>query len=246
MKILSYKKHGIDFHTVWFADEPIRKNGIIQYRQANFEINKADEFQTLISELNIEADEIISKFSKNCKYEVNRAQREGFIAEFYDKNNIDSNCIEKFLEFFLDFWKSKGVMDYNIASVRSEIECYIRFDSFVLSKAKFGEDTVVYHTYFVDDTHARLLHSASLYRDDGVIPSQLIGMANRYLHKEDMMYFKNTGKVIYDWGGAGIEDEVINITKFKESFGGTRVVQYNARVHKGLLAKMFKLLIEKK
>jgi len=33
MLLLHKKKHGIDFYTVWFAKEPLKKRGIISYRE---------------------------------------------------------------------------------------------------------------------------------------------------------------------------------------------------------------------
>jgi hypothetical protein len=42
-----------------------------------------------------------------------------------------------------------------------------------------------------------------------------------------MLYFKKQGFAVYDWGGAGKNDEVQNITEFKESFGGAPARQYD-------------------
>ena len=245
MKIISKRKHGINFYTVWFAKEPLKKRGIIQYRQAEFKPDNAEEFVTQITDLTKMEDEIIAGFAKNCRYEVSRAQREGVEVLFFESDSLSKEEIEAFIKFFSDFWNSKGVNDFNKESLREEITEYIKNNAFVISKAVIGGETVVYHTYFVDDVNSRLLHSSSLYRCDEKISANLIGMANRYLHKEDIMYFKSKGKKIYDWGGAGTSKEVENITKFKKSFGGEEVIQYNARVHSGLIANLFRILIER-
>ena len=115
---------------------------------------------------------------------------------------------------------------------------YAAQNALAITSASVGGKKIIYHTYVIEDTGVRLYHSASLYRQDDAIPQGLVGMANRYLHKEDMLYFKNIGKTTYDWGGAGRTEEVINITKFKESFGGTPVTYYDFTEVKGLWAKL--------
>jgi len=91
----------------------------------------------------------------------------------------------------------------------------------------------------------RLLHSASLYRleEDDAEGRNLIGIANRYLHFEEMKYYKSLGKKIYDWGGAGMQEDVVHITEFKKSFGGTPVTYYDFEQVNGILAKVFKRVV---
>lgn len=52
------------------------------------------------------------------------------------------------------------------------------------------------------------------------------------------MYFQREGKLQYDWGGAGMTEEVINITKFKQSFGGTPVTYYDFTEVNGAAARL--------
>ncbi len=54
-----------------------------------------------------------------------------------------------------------------------------------------------------------------------------------------MLYFKKLGKRQYDWGGAGKAEDVENITKFKESFGGTPAVFYNGEEVRGAMPKLY-------
>ena len=78
--------------------------------------------------------------------------------------------------------------------------------------------------------------------DDESESRNIIGMANRYLHYMDMLHFKEKGLTIYDWGGAGRDEDVINITQFKESFGGSPEKSYNYEAVKGFMAHLFKLV----
>ena len=69
-------------------------------------------------------------------------------------------------------------------------------------------------------------------------------MANRYLHKEDMMKFQSMGITKYDWGGAGTGEDVANITEFKESFGGERITLYHGEEVHGMKEKIYYRLIK--
>ena len=85
MLLLQKKKHGIQFYTVWFAKEPMKKNGIIAYREYMGEDQgqQGTKFDTLISDLTETEEEIKLHFSKNCRYYVNRAARENIDVKMF-------------------------------------------------------------------------------------------------------------------------------------------------------------------
>ena len=74
------------------------------------------------------------------------------------------------------------------------------------------------------------------------IPKNTLGMANRLLHKDELLAFKNAGKLVYDWGGAGTTEDVISITEFKKSFGGVEKIYYEFDEINGVLAKVINVL----
>ena len=113
---------------------------------------------------------------------------------------------------------------------------------FAITCAKQDGEVLVYHTYIVGDTFVRSYQSASQFRREGV-SARIVGIANRYLHKSDMMYFKEMGKTVYDWGGAGLREEVKSITEFKESFGGDELYYYDCEDAVGLKAEAVKGII---
>lgn len=247
MLMLQKKKHGISFITVWYAKEPMHKAGIIQYREALFKPEAAStEFETLLSDLTETEEEIIAKYSKNCRYEVRRAAKENIQVEMKTGASLTEADIEEFCDFFVEFWASKGVEYKDADNLKEEIREYATQDAFAITSASVNGKKIIYHTYVVEEACVRLYHSASLYRLDEDVPQSLVGMANRYLHKEDMLYFKQQGKAQYDWGGAGMTEEVINITKFKQSFGGTPVTYYDFTEVNGAAAKLITGLSEVK
>lgn len=246
MVIIRSRKHGIDFIKVWFAAKPIADKGVIEYHQSLFKRKNSEEFDTLISDITGTPDEIKGKFNKGCRYKVNRAQREDVSVRMLDGSDITDEEIDKFLEFFKDFWETKGSELAGIDRLRDELKRYRDSDALSFSIATVKGQDAVYHTHIRDNEKARLLHSASLYRlmsDEESDSRNLIGMANRYMHYADMLHFKEMGLKLYDWGGAGKADDVANITEFKESFGGYAQTSYDHTVYRGFKAGLFDLLV---
>src|SRR5262249_37191050 len=97
----------------------------------------------------------------------------------------------------------------------------------VVTKSVVGGESLSMHSYLVDRDRKRalLLHTASLFRNaDDKQKRNKIGMANRLLHYRDMLFFKEQGCDIYDFGGYAKDtqdQDLININQFKEGFGGT-------------------------
>ena len=248
MLSLHKKKHGINFYTVWFAKEPIKKKGIISCREYMGEkpACACTKFDTLISDITKSDEEIKQQFSKNCRYYVNRASREDVTVKMYSGKEISDSQIIEFLNFFEEFWESKGSSLSNKDKLKRELMAYRDAGAFGITEAYVAGVTVVYHTHIVDEEVVRLLHSASLFRlqEEDANSKNLIGIANRYLHYEEMKYYKSLGKLVYDWGGAGMEEDVIHITEFKKSFGGESVTYYDFEQANGLMAKLFKLAVK--
>ena len=249
MLVLQKKKHGIDFYTVWFAKEPLKKSGIIAYREymGDRPSAGASDCHTLVTDLTETEEEIKQHFSKSCKYKVNRAAREDVAITILRDQEITDEVIEDFCTFFETFWESKGSALEDKQKLKAELQSYRAAKALTIAYAKVNGEKAIYHTHVKDDHTARLLHSASLYRlqqDEEGNTKNLIGMANRLLHFEEMKYFKGIGLKAYDWGGAGRGEDVIHITEFKESFGGTPATYCNFEQVNGILAKAFKLLIK--
>ena len=84
----------------------------------------------------------------------------------------------------------------------------------------------MFHSYIYDVHDARLLHSASCFREESA-DQNLIGRANKKLQWEDMKYFKEQGVLRYDWGGISDFDNPNGIDEFKLKFGGDKITYYN-------------------
>jgi len=246
MRLIERVRHGIHFDVAWFAEEPVKRPGITTYHEAAFKGKGATEFITLVNDISEDEDAIKSHFSKSCKYKVNRAAREDVRIEIKDSASITDDDIEDFLSFFGTFWESKETEFTEYTSVKNDLVDYRNSNALSIGIGKVAGQTAIYHTHIYDDKTARLLHSASLYRlqeDEEGNTKNLIGMANRYLHFQEMLHFKSLGLSVYDWGGAGRGEDVINITEFKESFGGDLKTYYDFEEVKGIKGHLFKMLV---
>ena len=115
---------------------------------------------------------------------------------------------------------------------------YIENRAFILTCAYIDNKPYVFHSYIVDDTHSRLLHSCSEFRVQDNTVKNSIGRANKLLHYKDMLYLKDLGIVLYDWGGVSAPKQPNGIDKFKMSFGGRPIDYYNCTIDLCLKAKL--------
>ncbi len=234
------KKHGVNFREVWMAKESAGLDGIILYRGASQVVGKElRKVRTLISDLTKSEEELMALCQKDCKYQIRRAGREEISARFLVGDQIDEKEIKEFLDFFMEFWTTKGGAQETYEKYREEIETYVREGVFAITKAVKNDRVLVYHTYIVGEDFVRSYQSASLFRQEKEEARQ-VSYANRYLHMQDMLYFKDAGKTTYDWGGAGLSEEVKRITEFKESFGGSELYYYDCEELVGLKAQAVK------
>jgi lipid II:glycine glycyltransferase (peptidoglycan interpeptide bridge formation enzyme) len=100
-----------------------------------------------------------------------------------------------------------------------------------MTKAVLDSETLVMHSYIVDEERARLYMSCSQYLT--TLDKQkraLLGRGNRYLHYKDIEIFKKKKLLIYDLGGYAkdtTDKYLIGINKFKMGLGGTIVKEYH-------------------
>jgi len=202
-------------------------------------------FTTIHIDLTKVENDIFSNFEKNTKYEINRAlQKDSLTVSDVD---MDSELIV-FMNAYDEFAKSKNLPLLN----RKELQLLVDSSLLVIRKINdSNQQTLVYHSYITTDDRARLLHSFSFYRTKESSNKSLIGRANRLLHWNDILYFKNNQIKVYDLGG--IDTDILNsetqaINKFKHCFGGKIVTEYNVQNPgsiKGfiyLLGKKYKIL----
>jgi hypothetical protein len=100
-----------------------------------------------------------------------------------------------------------------------------------LSRISSSEGRVlVWHASLRSGRYVRCMNSASLFRHEIESIAAHIGRANRLHHWYDMLRFQSQGFTIYDFGGwyPGNQNlALLHVNRFKKSFGGELVRQYN-------------------
>lgn len=248
------KKFGVKVCEVWYEindGERETHSSIYDYYCLNekvpvyrgYKLLTSKEMYTLITNLCQTKGEIMSKFEKNTKYKIRRADKEGANAVFHFADDILENLdiIEKFDAEYIKMYQAKGI---KIKSVKDRIKIIAQKGSIIITEGKVGSYTCVYHVYIISGKKIRLTYSVSNFREDmemheGIcIDKNIVGRLNRWLHYEDMMTFKDKGFETYDWGGYDIEENLEGINKFKKGFGGILAKQYAGKTTNNLVIWM--------
>ncbi len=214
----------------WFDEEPGQERvDLILYRQHPQPPPHAScrpRF-TLVTDLRREPDDILAAMSKETQYKIRRAgQRDGLQHQFRWADA--AAAIPEFCRFYNHFAEQKRLARANMRRLRAMVGINGLALS-VVSEYKLGP--LVWHAYLIGPGRARLLHSASHYRDatDSAVRN-LVGRANRYHHWRDMLEFRDRGVSSYDWGGwygGSTDAEKLRVNRFKEGFGGSKIQEYD-------------------
>lgn len=164
-------------------------------------------------ELNLEQDKdlILANFSKQIRQQVKIAENEGTICYFHKE-------IDKFVDFFNDFANKKETFTTSKNKI-IELGNLVKL-SFALKNGQI----LAAHSYLLDEEMGivRHLHSATK-RLDEQYDRNLIGRANKFLTVQDILYFKEMGYKVFDFGGYAnnTKDESLKgINNYKLLFGG--------------------------
>jgi hypothetical protein len=191
---------------------------------------RCDDFHTILIDLDRDEDTIFGGLTKSARYKVRRADdRDGLTCDVWPAGG--DAPVEEFVRFFDRFAAGK-----NLPPVpRDRLDALAAVGALDLSRVRCPDgDTLVWHAHLWTPVRARLLHSASLYRESGDTGFRsLVSRANRWLHWRDLLRYKAQGLATYDLGGwyAGDEDDaLLQINRFKEEWGGTVVREFHCAV----------------
>lgn len=247
--MIIYKAHGITIGEEWFNSlQPNLLSHLdifqaIQMQIIPLNVRKFQPFYTIILDLAKSQNDLMGACNETTRYEIKHADSDGNLAFICDNNNIE---LENFALFYNEFAKAKSLLPINI----NKLKAYSITGNLLLTKSvsKNNNVTLVYHVYYCSKDRVRLLNSASLYRETADKQKRKqIGMANRWLHWQDILYFKQQGINTYDFGGwyNGTRDkEKTYINQFKEGFGGKIIKGYNYQQGLTIKGKLY-LLIKK-
>ena len=209
---------GLKYSQKWFFNKVNSFDciKIIVYKQIHIDIISSPFFikkdtYTLHSDLSLNEEEILKKFSSTIRNEIRRADREGSL---FNQDELKEN----FIAFYNAFALQRGISTISIKKLNSYGNNLI-----LTSTIKDGVITSA-HSYLVDydNKKVRFLHGGTS-RFSESIDRNMIARSNKFLHYKDFMFFKDQGFLIYDWGGIANDTNdkgLLGINKFKKSFGG--------------------------
>ncbi len=157
---------------------------------------------------------IFSKFHSTIKNNIRQAEKENITCSYED--NFDA-----FISFYNEFAKNRKLPSLTIERLNEMKHCL------EISFAVYQDQKVAAHSYLVDKEIGiiSLMHSATI-RFDNEFDKNLAGRINKLLHYKDMLYYKEKGFKIYDFGGYAHQTKdkgLSGINDFKISFGGEKV-----------------------
>lgn len=236
-RMIYVRRKGLTFGEVWFDEEwPTRPRAdILMFCQRPIAMQDGPQsrFLSLVIDISQDEDSILAGIGPQTRYQIRRcATKDGVSGEFMTRPH---DRLDEFANFYDGFARQKGLGPAHRAGLTAAAAA----NQLVLSAAWRDGEALVWHAYIIFGSTAGLLHTGSQFRGGTTEQTRLIGRANRWLHYEDMLRFKEMGLTKYNWGGL-FEDtrtpERAGINRFKEDFGGQRVCTYNALVpvtHKG-------------
>jgi hypothetical protein len=238
--MIYYKeKKGTKIAEIWYNynEQPVGKIDVLRYKYVTKRKEKAASFEelwTLLLDLEKPEGELFSGIRKNTRYEINRAKNKDNIEHttLLEKGEMNEEKINRYIDFFNAFADSKNRSHIYF----SDIEQFYDNGTLCVRSVSTNNTPLIMHAYVISDNTARLYQSSSLFRNshDGGYKN-LVSRANRFLHWQDMLYFKQIGDIRwYDFGGwYGGEaitksyNEQLLIDQFKESFGGEKRREYS-------------------
>lgn len=241
------KKKNVSIAEIWYQGDTsqLPKVDIYRYKFSS-ELAKGaysvEELATLEIDLSQNEDSIWANIAKNTRYEIHRAKERDpvKVETFLERGEKDKQKIEQYISFFNEFAQSKdrSFIEY------PDLAPFFESGTLVIRSCTDTEtdEVIVMHAYIVSDNRARLFQSSSHFRNiDDAEYRKMSGRANRFLHWDDILFFKKGELLIYDFGGwyKGNSDlEKISINRFKESFGGTMRLEYSYIKPGSLLGKI--------
>lgn len=236
--MITYRTRWKRYVELWFDEpEPTHRCDVVVRHRALCRGRAGDneDFYTLQVDLSETPDEIFSHFARNTRAQIRKSgELDDLRFEFIDHPTTDQ--LREFIDFYDAFARSKGMEPIPVARA----EAYRVSGQFSLSRVANAYGALTWHANAAAGGYVSMMYSASHFRSGDDELRKLIGRANRRLHWEELQYFRGQGRRYYDFGGwyAGSTDEQkLSINRFKEEFGGKKVLEFTVTENRSLIAK---------
>lgn len=242
MIAITRRKLGVSISDIFFATQPETTAhppaALAMFVQAKEYYPGFRPFKTQLIDLKGRDGVLFDTLSSNTRYKIQRASREGLHAQVEIAPSGDA--IQEYITFYDQFATQKSLPICNSRKLRALDTA----GSLALTCVRDATGrTLAAHAYVCDTNtgRVRLLYSASHFRGaQDSAERNVIGRANRLLHWQEILQFKQFGFTTYDLGGLPLDDSdpaKNSIAKFKLEFGGQQVIEYNGLIPRTFLAK---------
>lgn len=190
---------------------------------------RSEQSFTMVVDLTHNPEALLGKMHRNVRYSIRRAEKDDLSYEFCPGDA--PQALTRFRDFHDAFARSKRVPRAD----RERLNALAQTGALDLSCVRDHAGRVlVWHAHYRTSDRGRLILSASLRRPTADTPlNALVGRANCFQTWHDILRFQRQGSTEYDFGGwyAGSEDvDKLGINRFKASFGGEVVPEFNSEV----------------
>lgn len=239
--MIYYRKNkGVKVGEVWFSmpDELDRDCKVFNYHCLPHPyVPGKDEYLvryretgTLVTDLTESEEELLLKCRKDTKRDIKKGKNRGVSVVRLTPADLSMESPELlcFYDAYNNLFRQKGIEK---KSIRPYLKELIDEKILYLSIAELDGEYCAFHVDLVADKICRNVYSVSNFRNcNDSSDRRIIGEANRFLQYSDMLYYKEIGCKIQDWGGYSSDDSLRGINEFKAGFGGDYQKRYYGKV----------------
>jgi len=229
---------------IWFANEKsishiekaLSNFVIVNLKQADKNLSekfseytvKVEPFYTTIIDLSIDEATLWSKLHEISRRYIKKAEKMGVeislnvqLDDAYEL--INQFMISRRLRKPIPYEEWRSILNY------ADVWCGL-----------YNGNLYAAHVLLKDGIdRVRLLWSATRNRVSAEV-KKIVGAVNRYMHWREILYYKNIGVKIYDFGGVNLDKKspTYTITQFKLSFGGDIIKEYDILLTSNTILKV--------
>jgi hypothetical protein len=218
-------RHGLKYVELWFPKDDWKstKSDMIRLHclpsPGQFKESEVELQHTRWTDLTV-CEEDLQKaiISKTYRYDIRRSLKDNVTIKYFTSQeiNADGKIVRLFADCYHAMYQEKGM---DIFLDEDAVLSCAKNGHLVISVAYCDEEPIVFQSYLCDKDIVILWHSCSNFRSEKEMVN-IIARANKRLHWEDWLHFKELGVITYDWGGVFAFNSDNGIDQFKEAVGG--------------------------
>lgn len=233
--MIQFTTHNYKFFSrgeVWFYNgENFKKQMYLSFSAARLiptgPVHDIHRYQSAILDILPTTDLLLGGMHPRLKYDLQLAAKKDM--QFIITNTPTPQEIKDLVKYFNSFISSKP-----IAPLKEEwLLNTSKTGKLFISKIKHQANDVVFHIYLSDN--GTILNTHSFY-NTSFLKEDINKFANKFLHWQDILYFKANGYHTYSFGP--INPELKGITSFKMNFGCRAEDNYRFIVTPSILFKL--------